>query len=85
MKRFIPLAALLLFVCTLSTSASAYVGPGAGLSLLGAFWALIVAVGTAIGFVVAWPVRKLLRRNRRSNRTAATAAPRTEAGQADPS
>lgn len=64
MKRFLSVAALCLAICTLNTAASAYVGPGAGLSLLGAFWALIVALFTAIGFVLAWPVRKLLRRTR---------------------
>jgi hypothetical protein len=62
MKRVIALTALALLAVSLSTPASAYVGPGAGLSLLGAFWALLVAIGTSIAFVVAWPVRKLLRR-----------------------
>ncbi len=42
----------------------AYVGPGAGLSLLGALWALILAIGTAIVFVVVWPIRKMRRRRR---------------------
>jgi membrane protein implicated in regulation of membrane protease activity len=41
--------------------AAAYVGPGAGLSLLGALWGLVVAVAAAVGFVIAWPVRRLLR------------------------
>lgn len=49
---------------TLPTAAMAYVGPGAGLSLLGALWALIAAVGVALFFVVAWPVRKMLRKRR---------------------
>lgn len=42
--------------------AFAYVGPGAGLSLLGALWALIAAIATAVLFVVAWPIRKAMRR-----------------------
>lgn len=42
----------------------AYVGPGAGLSLLGALWALILAIGTAIVFVIVWPIRKMRRRRR---------------------
>lgn len=48
----------------LPATAGAYVGPGAGLSLLGALWALLVALGTALIFVVAWPVRRLMRRKR---------------------
>jgi hypothetical protein len=46
------------------SAAMAYVGPGAGLSLLGALWALVAAVAVALFFVVAWPVRKLLKRRR---------------------
>jgi uncharacterized iron-regulated membrane protein len=44
--------------------AAAYIGPGAGLSLLGAFWGLLVAVLAALGFVIMWPIRRLSRRNR---------------------
>jgi hypothetical protein len=43
----------------------AYVGPGAGLSLLAAFWTLLMAVLTAIGFLVVWPLRRRLRRAKR--------------------
>lgn len=45
--------------------AAAYVGPGAGLSLLGALWAVIAAIGMSIMFVVLWPVRRLMRRHHR--------------------
>jgi uncharacterized iron-regulated membrane protein len=44
--------------------AAAYIGPGAGLSLLGAFWGLLLAVGAALGFVILWPLRRMFRRNR---------------------
>ncbi|AUG51761.1 hypothetical protein [Thalassospira marina] len=47
--------------------AQAYVGPGAGLSLLSALWAVIAAVGVAIGFVLMWPIRKMMRNKRRKN------------------
>jgi uncharacterized Tic20 family protein len=42
--------------------ATAYVGPGAGLSLLGALWGLLLAVGAAVGFVILWPLRRMRRR-----------------------
>jgi membrane protein implicated in regulation of membrane protease activity len=44
--------------------AFAYIGPGAGLSLVGALWAVIAAVGAALFFIVAWPLRRMLRRRR---------------------
>lgn len=40
---------------------AAYVGPGAGLSLLAALWGLVIAIAAAIGFVVAWPLRRAWR------------------------
>lgn len=52
----------LLILCAMPFAAQAYVGPGAGLSLLGALWALVLALGTALVFVVAWPIRRLLRK-----------------------
>ena len=54
-----------------SANVLAYVGPGAGLSLLGALWALLVAVAMALVFIVAWPVRRLLRRRRAEKARAA--------------
>lgn len=45
-------------------SALAYVGPGAGLGLLGALWGLLAALGVALMFILAWPVRRLLRSRR---------------------
>ena len=61
--------------------AAAYVGPGAGLSLLGAFWGLVLAVVAALGFVILWPVRRMLKR-RRANGTAAGGASQQPAAEA---
>ena len=63
MNRYIAL----LYYCALlllPLSTQAYVGPGAGLSLLGALWALLVAILTAVFFIFAWPIRRMLRRRR---------------------
>ncbi|HLT91607.1 MAG TPA: hypothetical protein VKZ85_11730 [Woeseiaceae bacterium] len=67
-KRIIGAAGALFLV---PATAAAYVGPGAGLSLLGALWALLVALGTALLFIIAWPVRRILRRKRQDRARAA--------------
>ena len=67
--RLVPLiasAAILL----LPDTASAYVGPGAGLTMIGALWAVILALFAALFFVVAWPVRRMLRQTRHRNAAA---------------
>jgi len=63
--------AALLVICTSAAAlaaspAFAYVGPGAGLTLLGALWGLVVAVVVSIGFILMWPLRRLMRRNKRA-------------------
>lgn len=50
--------------CLLAVPVHAYVGPGAGLSLLGALWALVAAIAAAVVFVIAWPLRRMRRRRR---------------------
>ena len=53
-----------IFVLMLPAGAMAYVGPGAGITLLGALWAVIVAVVLMVGGLLAWPLRALLRRRK---------------------
>lgn len=62
------LPVVLAATCIVITSpASAYVGPGAGLSLLGALWGVLVVVGMTLGFLIIWPIRRYLRQ--RNGRT----------------
>jgi len=42
-------------------AAAAYVGPGAGISLVGSLFGLISAVVIAIGVVLLWPIRRIMR------------------------
>lgn len=73
------LHALLLATATvigMAAPAAAYVGPGAGLSLLGALWAVLLAVFVALGFLIAWPLRRILKRRRTAPLPEAGAAPR---------
>lgn len=50
-------------------SALAYVGPGAGLSAIGSFLALIAAVFLALVGFIWYPVKRLLRRNKQPNQS----------------
>ena len=68
------LATALSFLCC--NAALAYIGPGAGITLLGAIWGVLVAVFMAIGAVLLWPIRILFRRRR--NRAAKAASENAE-------
>jgi hypothetical protein len=46
--------------------AAAYIGPGAGITMLGALWGVVVAVALALGAVLFWPIRILLRKRRQA-------------------
>jgi membrane protein implicated in regulation of membrane protease activity len=70
-------------VAGVALPAAAYIGPGAGLSLLGAFWGLLLAVVAALGFVILWPLRRFFRRER-TRQPAATTAQHTAASAASP-
>ena len=48
-----------LVVGSIPAEAWAYVGPGAGLTLLGSLWALIVAIVLVLGGLLILPIRKL--------------------------
>jgi len=54
----------LLIMFGTAPAAFAYVGPGAGLSLLGALWGLLLAVGAAVAFIILWPLRRMRQRAR---------------------
>jgi hypothetical protein len=57
---------LLALGLTVSGPALAYIGPGAGITMLGALWGVVVAVVLALGAVLFWPIRALLRRRKQA-------------------
>ena len=65
-ERLVPLALGAIAMTAAASPALAYVGPGAGLTLLGALWALILAIVMSVGFVLIWPFRRYLRRRKQA-------------------
>jgi membrane protein implicated in regulation of membrane protease activity len=70
MKTRLLLALLLL---TPVSAALGYIGPGAGISVLGSLLSILLTFFVAIGAIVFWPLRKLLKR-RKARRDAADGA-----------
>lgn len=64
-RRWMLLAMAATTVTFAVSPAYAYVGPGAGLTLLGALWGLILAIVMSVGFIILWPFRRLMRRRKR--------------------
>ena len=52
----VPLSVFCLF-----SHADAYIGPGVGITMLWAFWAVLIIVLVAAGGVLVWPLRSLRR------------------------
>ena len=50
---------------------SAYIGPGAGISVLGSLLGILGTIVVAIGAIVLWPVRRLLKRKNQNKNDAA--------------
>ncbi len=48
----------------ISISAHAYIGPGAGISVLGGIFGVIAAVFLAIAAVLLWPIRRMMKRRK---------------------
>lgn len=67
----------------LAAPAIAYVGPGAGLTLLGALWGLIAAIVMSVGFIILWPFRRFLFGRRRKVGGAAADGDSDEGGSDD--
>ncbi|MGH8160878.1 MAG: hypothetical protein ACRESR_01765 [Gammaproteobacteria bacterium] len=63
------LAAVAFSLLAVTTASQAYVGPGAGISLLGALWALLAVVGSAILYIVLWPLRRMRKRHKQQKET----------------
>jgi hypothetical protein len=76
MRRLTP--ALCLAACAIvlwTQPAAAYIGPGAGITMLGALWGVVVAVAMAVGAILFWPIRMLMRKMRKPTGPTPSTAP----------
>ena len=56
----------ILILVVFSPAASAYIGPGAGISVLGSLLGILGTIVVAIGAILFWPVRKMLKRRKQA-------------------
>lgn len=63
---------IVLILLSIPLGLFAYVGPGAGISFLGALWAVISAILLAIGGFLIWPIRAMLRRRKLKKQSSET-------------
>ena len=57
---------LIMIILVSSESAHAYIGPGAGVTMLGALWGVILAIVFAVGGLLIWPIRALMHRRKQT-------------------
>ena len=74
---------LLALLLVTSGQALAYIGPGAGISVVGSLLSILATFFVAIGAILFWPVRKLLKRRKARRETAAEPARDLDDGPGD--
>ena len=61
---------IVLLLLTLSAiPAAAYIGPGAGISVLGSLLGILATIFVAIGVILFWPIKKLMKRRKAKKET----------------
>lgn len=55
---------VLLLLVLFSSNVFAYVGPGAGISVLGSLFSILATIVVAIGAIIFWPLRKFMKRRK---------------------
>ena len=64
------LTLLLIFTfCNISVG-FAYVGPGAGISLLGSLLGVLLAIGALLVFIIVWPIRRAMKKRKKNREDA---------------
>jgi len=69
---------LISFALLVSLPAHAYIGPGAGISVLGGLLGIITTVLVAIGAILFWPIRKMLKKKKKTDSVEAEIPPSSD-------
>jgi len=64
MKKTISQILLAFVILTEVSTALAYIGPGAGMSVLGSLLGILATIFVAIGAIIIWPLRKFMKRRK---------------------
>lgn len=64
MLKTVSLLILTCLLLTLAGPASGYIGPGAGISVLGSLLSILATIVVAIGAIIFWPLRKFIKRRK---------------------
>ncbi len=56
----------LLTTLLVAPAAQAYVGPGAGISLVGSLVGLVGVIALAIGSILLWPIRRMMKKRKKA-------------------
>lgn len=59
----------LLWLTLIASPAVAYIGPGAGISVLGSLLGILATIFVAFGAILFWPIRKLMKRRKAKKET----------------
>lgn len=71
MSKMVTLILLTVLLLAQISAAIAYVGPGAGISVLGSLLSILATIFVAIGAILFWPLRKYLQRRKARRQTTA--------------
>lgn len=85
MSKIIMLVLLAVILLMPVSPAVAYIGPGAGISVLGSLLSILATIFVAIGAIIFWPLRKYMQRRkaRRQSPPGTEAANSSDDGSSD--
>ncbi|MGA9575467.1 MAG: hypothetical protein WBS20_16115 [Lysobacterales bacterium] len=71
MSKITTVTLLLITLLAMAMPADAYIGPGAGISVLGSLLSILATIFVAIGAILLWPLRTFMKRRKARREEAA--------------